>query len=104
MEDFVEKLLDENNTDPIILYNQDGKEAKFQQVAIIPYNEVVYCLLSPESGVEGVSCNEVMVFKLMYDEETEFSYLEYEYEEETFKAVYEQYRSMAEEELGEHDI
>lgn len=104
MEDFVEKLLDENNTEPIILYDKDGKEAKFQQVAIIPYNEVGYCLLSPESGVDGVSCDQVMVFKLLFDEETECSYLDYEDDEETSAIIYNLYRSMVEEETGIKDI
>ena len=44
----IDKILDENNSDPIVLYDENNKETKFEQVAVIPLYEKVYVIFSCE--------------------------------------------------------
>ena len=37
--DILDVILDENNTDALILQNEQGRQIRFEQVAVIPYNE-----------------------------------------------------------------
>ena len=43
----IDKILDENNSDPVVLYDENNKETKFEQVAVIPLDEKLYVLLKP---------------------------------------------------------
>lgn len=61
-------LLDENNDSPISLYDENDKEVKFDQVAIIPFDEKLYAILKPIDHMEGVEDDEAIVFAV---EETE---------------------------------
>lgn len=58
----LEKLFDENNTDPITLYNEAGEAVSFEQIAIIPQNEQVYVILRPVLPMEGLGEDEALVF------------------------------------------
>ena len=58
----IEKIFDENNTDPIVLYDENNKETKFEQVAVIPLYEKVYVILKPLSKITGVNDDEALVF------------------------------------------
>ena len=40
--DVLDILLDEENDDPISLFDENDNEIKFEQVAIIPENEKIY--------------------------------------------------------------
>lgn len=58
----IDLILDPDNEDDIVLYDEDGKETVFGQVAVIPLNERVYVILKPITPVEGVADDEGMVF------------------------------------------
>lgn len=58
----IEKIFDENNSDPIVLYDENNKETKFDQVAVIPLYEKVYVILKPLSKIAGVNDDEALVF------------------------------------------
>ena len=58
----IDKLLDENNSEPIVLYDENNKETKFDQVAVIPLNEKLYCILKPLTKIVGVNDDEALVF------------------------------------------
>lgn len=58
----IEKIFDENNSDPIVLYDENNKETKFDQVAVIPLYEKVYVILKPLSKIVGVNDDEALVF------------------------------------------
>ena len=61
-------LLDEDNDDPITVYDENDKPVRFDQVAIIPFKEKLYAILKPIDEMEGVEDDEVIVFLI---EETE---------------------------------
>ena len=60
--DVLDILLDEENDDPISLFDENDNEIKFEQVAIIPIDEKIYAILRPVSGIEGIGEDEALVF------------------------------------------
>ena len=47
MVDIYDILLDEGNREPIVLTDDNGRKTAFEQIAVIPYNEKLYCILWP---------------------------------------------------------
>ena len=68
----IDKILDENNEDPITLYDEENREIEFDQVAVIPLNEKIYVILKPITEIEGVADDEALVFVIeeIEDEDT----------------------------------
>ena len=63
----IEKLFDENNTDNITLYGDDGKPVEFEQVAIISHEEKDYAILALANPAEEDD-DEGIVFEIKEDE------------------------------------
>ena len=61
-----EILTDENDTENFVLQDQSGAETEFEQIATIPMQEEIYCILRPLNLPEGVHFeeDEAIVFKL----------------------------------------
>ncbi len=94
----LEILLDEKNNDPIVLEDKDGKSVAFEQIAVIPYQEKIYCILKPIDRLDGVAMDEALVFSV---EEIEDSYeLIYEQDEMISLSVFDEYYQLLEERLG----
>lgn len=62
--DILDILLDEDNEDPITLYDENSKAIKFDQVAIIPLEEKLYAILKPIDDIPGVADDEAIVFAI----------------------------------------
>lgn len=60
--DIVDILLDEDNKDPIVLTDDKGRKLAFEQVAVIPYDQKLYCVLKPLDHIDGVADDEALVF------------------------------------------
>ena len=65
----IDALLDENNTDPIILFDENNKETEFEQVCVIPLENTngvmtIYAILKPVTEIVGVNDDEALVFKI----------------------------------------
>lgn len=58
----IDRLLDENDEEPVTLYDENDKETEFEQVAIIPLDEKIYVILKPITKIEGVADDEGLVF------------------------------------------
>ena len=93
--DLLDVLLDENNTAPIYLYSGDNRIA-FEQVAVIPFEDKLYCILKPIDHINGVAKEEAIVFLVSSDNNGD-SVLEVETDEDTAIAVFEQYYDLIEE-------
>ncbi len=87
--DILSILFDENNTDPLVLYNDDVKYT-FHQIAVIPYNSEIYSILKPVEMIEGIADDEAIVFKVLEDENGD-SYLIVEEDENKAKLVFDEY-------------
>lgn len=91
--DIVDILLDEDNEDPITLYDENDKAVKFDQVAIIPHEDKLYAILKPIDEMEGVADDEAIVFVVKQDEKGE-SVLEIETDEPTAMKVFDEYYTL----------
>lgn len=67
--DLLDILLDEDNESPITLVDENSKEIKFDQVAIIPLDERLYAILKPIDEIPGVADDEAIVFSITENEE-----------------------------------
>ena len=69
--DLLDILLDDNNSDPIVLIDEKGRQITFEQVAVIPHvvNDVkkLFAVLKPIDKIEGVGEDEAVVFVVNID-------------------------------------
>ena len=67
--DPISQILDENNTENIVLYDAQQKPIEFEQVAVIPLERTnkLYAILIPVTPMQGVNEGEGVLFEL--DEE-----------------------------------
>ena len=90
----VDILLDENNTDNLVLFNEQGEEKEFEQIAVIPYDSKVYVILRPVDFDE-LTDDEACVFALEPDG-NDFT-LDLVLEDDLLDAVFDIYNKAAEE-------
>lgn len=100
MADIIDILLDEENKDPIVLVDSNGRKIAFEQIAVIPYNEKLYCVLKPMDKIENVADDEAIVFYVDEgeNEEDELA-LKVETDELTAMEVFEKYYDLLDEQL-----
>lgn len=60
----VDALLDENNDDNIVLYNEDNDPVEFEQIAIVVLDGALYPILKPVAPMAGMAENEALVFTI----------------------------------------
>ena len=60
----IDMLFDENNTDNIVLFDEEGREVEFEQIAIIPLDEKNYAILRPLDEEEPLEEDEAVVFSI----------------------------------------
>ena len=97
-------LLDENNEDPIVLYDETGKQVKWDQIAVIPMGERLYAILKPLDEIPGIAEDEAIVFRVdeladdyVCGEMGDDCALAVETDPEVADAVFEKYYAMLEE-------
>ncbi len=95
--DIIDVLLDENNKEPIVLIDGNGKRLSFEQIAVIPFNEKLYCVLKPIDKIENVQDDEAIVF-FVHEEEGKEPVLMVETDEKTAMDVFEEYYNLLDEE------
>ena len=66
-EKYVDRLFDDNNFEPVVIKDNDGKDVEFDQVAVVDFEGSYYAVLAPITKLEGVGEDEVLIFKI--DEE-----------------------------------
>lgn len=73
----IDCLFDEDNTDPITLFNEKGEKVEFEQIALIPLEDnkskdnKIYAILKPMETMEGVGEDEALVFEVVESEDDE---------------------------------
>lgn len=85
-------LLDEDNRDNITLEHESGELYEFEQVAVIPDNGKLYCILHPITKIEGVANDEAVVFNV-----TEEGIITVEEDELTILEIFDKYYELLEE-------
>lgn len=66
--DPIDMLFSEENCDDLVLYDEEGKESKFMQIALISLDEESYALLKPLFIVNGLSEDAALVFAIDKEE------------------------------------
>ena len=70
----IEQILDENNVDNIVLYNDKNEPFEFEQIAVIPLEEEseqkLYAILLPVTPLPGIEPDEAVTFELNEQEGT----------------------------------
>ena len=92
-----DKIYDENNSENVVLYNEHGEPVEFEQVAVIPYEDVVYVILHPVTKLEGLGEDEGLVFTIVEDE-VEGEIMKLVVDEDIIDAVFDIYDRLIEEE------
>lgn len=95
-EDILDILLDEDNKDPIVLLDNNGRRLTFEQIAVIPYNEKIYCVLKPVDKIDNVQDDEAIVF-YVDEKEGEEPVLMVETDEKTAINVFDEYYNLLDE-------
>lgn len=89
-DNLAENIFDPDNSDVLTCYSYLGAVMHFEQIAVIPYNDEMYCVLKPIENMQGIADNEVIVFRVDELNPTEV-YLVVEMDEKTAMGVYEKY-------------
>lgn len=93
--DILDVILDENNTDQLVLQNEQGRQIRFEQVAVIPYEEKIYVILKPVDKIEGVEDDQAIVF--LADETKHPTVLIPEQDEKIAVKIFDEYYNLVEE-------
>ena len=62
----IEQILDENNDENVVLYDDNHKPIEFEQVALIPLedSELLYAILIPVTPMQNVAEGEGVLFAI----------------------------------------
>ena len=60
----IDQIFDENNTDPVVFYNENGEAVSFEQIALVPLDGRIYVILKPVQPMKGVGEDEGFVFEI----------------------------------------
>jgi len=86
-------LADPDDKEDISLTDENGKEFIFKQIAVIPYEGKVYCVLQPVSEIKGIEDDEAIVFRVDFDADGT-PMLKLEESEETAEKIFREYYDM----------
>lgn len=95
----IDRLFDENDTDPIVMYNEAGEALAFEQIALIPWNGSIYAILKPVEPVDGMADDEALVFVIVEEDGEEV--LAIVEDETAIDAVFDEYYKLLAEQTGE---
>lgn len=95
----IDRLFDENDTDPIVMYNEAGDALAFEQIALIPWNGSIYAILKPVEPVDGMADDEALVFVIVEEDGEEV--LAIVEDETAIDAVFDEYYKLLAEQTGE---
>ena len=103
----IDCLFDEDNNDPIVLFNEKGEKVEFEQIAIIPLEERIFAILKPTEHMEGIGEDEALVFEVVEpeeDDEDEEEYLNLVSDIELIDKVFDVYNKLMDEEEKKQKI
>ncbi len=92
--DILDILLDEENTRPLLLKDNNGRKFIFEQIAVIPYDEKIYCVLKPLDRIDNIKDDEAIVFYVDESDDSDVPKLMVETNEEVAYAVFLEYYNL----------
>lgn len=101
----IDCLFDEDNNEPIFLFNEKGEKVEFEQIALIPVEERIFAILKPVEKIEGIGEDEALVFEVVEGEEDEEDdYLNLVSDVELIDKVFDVYNKLIDEEEEKQKI
>jgi len=97
----IEKLLDVENNEPITLYDEKDNAIKFDQIALIPFQEKLYAMLKPVEKMDGVADDEAVIFVFEEDEQDNAQFLRVVNDDKIIDEVFSIYLDLLKEEEPE---
>lgn len=97
MKSILDILLDPTDRAPLELMSDEGELLTFEQVAIVPHDKKLYCILKP-LDYDGIADDEALVFRV--EDGDEEPILQLERDEETCLEIFDVYYGLIEEELN----
>ena len=88
----IDMILDDDNAENIVMYNENNEPVEFQQIAVIPLQGNVFVILRPAGEVEGIGEDEALVFAI--DEVDGEECLTIVEDDEAVDLVFEEYYKM----------
>lgn len=67
----IDQILDPNDTDPVVLYDDKDNGIEFEQICLVPLKKQLYCILRPTKPMKGLDADEALVFQIYTDKERE---------------------------------
>ena len=98
----IEALLDPENAENVVLYDENDKPVEFEQIALIPLNNSLYTILKPVEKMDEIADDEAVVFELVEDEDAG-DILNIVMEEEVVNQVFDEYKKIIETENDNND-
>lgn len=83
----IDMLMDETNSENIVLYDEDGQAVEFEQIAVIELGTALFALLHPVELTEDNDEDTAIVFLVNQDNET----MDVVEDEDTIDEVFEEY-------------
>ena len=101
-ENSIERLLDVDDNEPITLYDEQDNGVKFEQIALIPYQEKLYAMLKPIDKMEGVADDEAVIFVFEDDSNGNDQFLRVVNDDKIIDEVFAIYLDLIKEEQQPH--
>lgn len=95
----LDALLDPKNDDTITLTDDENNQFKFDQVAVVPYENEIYALLAPHGHIEGIGEDEAVVMKVYTNDQGE-EVLESIVDDKLLDTIFDKYYKMFDEAQG----
>ena len=91
----LDQILDPDNTEPLVVYGENGDEIRMEQIAVIPIAMALYLIAQPIDD-PIVADDEAIVFEVITDEDTD-EILKIVEDEQLVDAVFNHYYAILEE-------
>ncbi len=88
----IDMILDEENDENIILYNENNEPTEFEQIAVVPLDGKAHVILKPADPIDGLGDDEALVFTI--DEYEGEECLSIALDDDLIDAVFEAYYDM----------
>ena len=89
----IDILLDKDNNENIVLYNDKDEPVEFEQIALVPLNNKFYAILEPVIKFDGVSEDEAFAFEIVRGNGKEDSLLLVE-DDDLIDTIFDEYKKM----------
>lgn len=82
----IEQILDPNNSDNVVLYNENGKPMEFSQICVLTLKDKPYCILKPTAKLKNIADDQAIAFAIDFDNDIIQAVADAHMVDEIFKA------------------